>query len=119
MKIALSAEGNGLDYKIDERFGRSLGFIIYDLDQESLEHVENRQNREAAQGAGIQAARTIVDSGASVLVTGHVGPKAFAVLKTAGVEIYTVTGATVREGIERYREGVLKRIDSADVEGHW
>ena len=54
MKIAISSSGSTLEDTIDLRFGRAAMFIIYDLDHENFTSVDNEQNLNAAQGAGIQ-----------------------------------------------------------------
>ena len=85
MKIAVSSSGKDLDDQLDPRFGRSAYFIIVDPEIMAFEVVENQQNLNLPQGAGIQAAKTIVDNEAEVLITGHCGPKAFKVLQSDGV----------------------------------
>jgi len=119
MKIAITSEGSTLDDRMDQRFGRAAKFIIFETDDESFAVVDNDQNLNAAQGAGIQAAKHVVDSGARALVTGHTGPKAFTVLNAAGIAVYLAPVGTVREAIVAWVAGSLNRIDRADVEGHW
>ena len=86
MKIAFSTSGETLDSPLDARFGRAPKFLVYDLDSETFEVVDNRQNLNAAQGAGIQSAETVARLGVNILVTGHCGPKAFRVLRAAGIK---------------------------------
>lgn len=119
MKIAFSTSGNDLNAPLDSRFGRSPKFLIYDLDGNSFEVVDNEQNLNAAQGAGIQSAQTVARLGAGALITGHCGPKAFRVLIAAGIKIYNTSAATVTEALDQYRSGKLAEAKSADVEGHW
>lgn len=119
MKIAFTTSGDDLKASLDPRFGRAAKFLFYDLDAQSFEVVDNTQNLQAAQGAGIQAAQTVAKRGAQALVTGHCGPKAFRVLSAAGIQIYNTDAATVEEALIRYRAGQLKEASGADVEGHW
>lgn len=119
MKIAISAAGNTLESPVDPRFGRAAGFIIYDTETGAFEHKDNSQNLNAMQGAGIQSAKHISDSGAEALITGHCGPKAFTALKAAGVKIFTGASGTVMENIEKFKSGALAESENADVEGHW
>jgi predicted Fe-Mo cluster-binding NifX family protein len=119
MKIAFSTSGNDLNAPLDSRFGRAPKFLIYDLDGNSFEVVDNEQNLNAAQGAGIQSAQTVARLGAGALVTGHCGPKAFRVLQAAGIKIYNTSAATVTEALNLYVAGKLAEAKSADVEGHW
>ncbi len=119
MKIAFSSSGDTLEAALDQRFGRAAKFIIYDTDTASFATVDNTQNLEAAQGAGIQSAQNVVRAGATVLVTGHTGPKAFKVLEEAKVATYLCPTGTVGEALEQWKKGTLKSISEADVEGHW
>ena len=118
MKIAFTASGNGLDAPMDSRFGRAPKFLIYDLDRETFEVIDNSQNLNAPQGAGIQAAETVVRSGAGILVTGHCGPKAFRVLSSSGIKIYYSAVSTVEAALAAFRNGKLTPTETADVEGH-
>lgn len=119
MKVAFTTSGNGLDAPLDSRFGRAPKFLIYDMEAGTFEVIDNQQNLNAAQGAGIQSAETVVRTGSKVLVTGHCGPKAFRVLSAAGVSIYNTEAATVALALEEYRSGKLIGSTGADVEGHW
>ena len=118
-KIVFTTSGNNLEADMDPRFGRAANFLIYDLSQQSFTMIENQQARNAAQGAGIQAAETIVRAGADTLVTGHCGPKAFKVLDTAGVKVFNSTAATVAEALKALLAGSLTPAATSDVEGHW
>ena len=119
MKIAFSTAGETLESPLDSRFGRAPKFLVYDLDSETFEVVDNQQNVNAAQGAGIQSAETVARLGVKSLVTGHCGPKAFRVLLAAGIKIYTTDAPTVAAALELYRSGKLIEAKAADVDGHW
>ena len=66
MKILISAQGTTADSQVDPRFGRAQHFLLHDTDTGKLTAIDNVQNLQAAQGAGIQAGRTVVDAGAEV-----------------------------------------------------
>lgn len=119
MKIAFTTTGNDLTAQLDSRFGRASKFLVYDLQSDSFEVFDNTQNLNAAQGAGIQSAETIVRAGAKCLITGHCGPKAFRVLNAAGIIVYNTDLPTVGVALEQFRAGKLHASQSADVEGHW
>jgi predicted Fe-Mo cluster-binding NifX family protein len=119
MKIAFTTSGEDLESPLDSRFGRAPKFLVYDLDQDAFQMIDNQQNLNAAQGAGIQAAQTVAKAGANILVTGHCGPKAFRVLTAAGIKIFSAQAPTVAEALDQYRSGKLAEAKSADVEGHW
>ena len=119
MKIAFTTSGDGLDAPLDSRFGRAPKFLVYDLENDSFEVLDNGQNLNAAQGAGIQSAETVARSGAKALVTGHCGPKAFRVLGAAGIRVFNTEATTVAAALDWYRSGNLTEAKAADVAGHW
>jgi predicted Fe-Mo cluster-binding NifX family protein len=84
-----------------------------------MQEQDNAQNLNAPQGAGIQAAATVSRLGATVLITGHCGPKAFQALTAAGIKIYTGATGSVSDAVAQFKAGTLKAADTADVEGHW
>ena len=119
MKIAVSSSGNDLSSEVDPRFGRAANFIVVDSETMDFKVVANTQNLSLPQGAGIQAGKTVVDSGAKVVLTGNCGPKAFAVLQEVGVAVVVGAQGTVAEAVAAYKSGELKAVDSPNVEGHW
>lgn len=119
MKIVFTTSGETLESPLDSRFGRAQKLLVFDLDLGTFEVIDNQQNLNAAQGAGIQSAETVARTGAKCLVSGHCGPKAFRVLTAAGIKIYNSDAATVAEALQQYRAGKLAEARSADVEGHW
>jgi predicted Fe-Mo cluster-binding NifX family protein len=118
VKIAVTADNNDLDASIHPRFGRASHFIIYDTENEDFTALDNRQQLDAPQGAGIQAADTVIRSGANALILRHCGPKAFRVLDAANLAVYNTRANTVREALELFREKKLERARSADMEAH-
>ncbi|MEW5803303.1 MAG: NifB/NifX family molybdenum-iron cluster-binding protein [bacterium] len=119
MKIVITSSGKSLESQIDSRFGRAAQFTVYDTETGEFQFVENNQNLNAAQGAGIQAAEAVSRIGADCVITGHCGPKAFRTLQAAGIQIITGAQGTVSYVIEEFKAGRLKTSDSPDVEGHW
>ncbi len=118
MRLAISSAGEALDSSVDPRFGRTRFFIVFEPETGAATAVSNSVNLNATQGAGIQAARTIINLGVKVLITGHVGPKAFAALKAGGITIYPVATGTVAEALEHFNSGFLNAMQAADVEGY-
>ncbi len=119
MKVAVTSQGRELDSPVDPRFGRARFFLVADTETGEFSAIDNEQNLNVAQGAGIQAGRNVVELGVAAVVTGHVGPKAFATLQAGGVQVYTGATGTVADAIEQFRAGALKLSGGADVEGHW
>jgi len=119
MKVAFTAAGDTLESAFDSRFGRAEKFIIYDMESGIFSVIDNTQNFQAAQGAGIQSAQHVVASGAEAVVTGHLGPKAAKVIFAAGIAAYHADANTVGEAVSMYKSKALKPLRDADVEGHW
>lgn len=119
MKIAFPTSGNNLGSELDGRFGRAPKFLLYETDNETIEVFDNKQNLNTAQGAGIQSAERVIRLGAKALITGHCGPKAFKVLSSAGVKIFTTDATTIVKALDLFRQGELLEANISDVEGHW
>lgn len=119
MKVAITAQGQDMSAAVDPRFGRAKHFIVVDTDTDQWSAHDNGQNLNAAQGAGIQAGKNIIDLEVSALITGHVGPKAFMTLQSGGVEIYTGAEGSVADALAAFKAGTLVKADGADVQGHW
>ena len=119
MKVIVTSQGRELNSPVDPRFGRARYFIVVDTETGDFSAADNSQNLDAAQGAGIQAGKNVVDLGAKAVITGHIGPRAFATLQAGEVAIHTGASGTVADAIEQFKAGTLEQSGGADVEGHW
>lgn len=120
MKIVICAQQADPKGFIDNRFGRSAYFAVYDDVKKCWGFIENTQNLQATQGAGIQAAQHVLNAEAEVLLACHLGPKAAAVLKADGVSVFQIqAGVRLTEALSAYQAGQLESINQANVEGHW
>lgn len=114
MNICITAEGPSLEAKIDPRFGRCRYFIFVDIETMKFQAIENK-NLQSAGGAGIQSGQFMASNQIKSVITGNVGPNAFQTLQAAGIEIFTGASGTVREAIEKYKEGAFKKTQGATV----
>ncbi|MBU4272449.1 MAG: NifB/NifX family molybdenum-iron cluster-binding protein [Planctomycetes bacterium] len=119
MKIVVTAQRAEMESAVDPRFGRAKYFVLVDTETGQHQAHDNAQNLNAPQGAGIQAAQAVAQLGAEAVLTGHVGPKAFATLGAANIAIYTGAAGTVKEAIEQFQARRLEPAAKADVQGHW
>ncbi len=119
MKIAVTSMGQDLESKVDARFGRAKWFIVADTETTQFQVINNEQNLNAGQGAGIQTAENISRHGVGAVITGNCGPKAFRTLSAAGIRIYCDAEGTVAQALEKFKSGKLKQAEGANVEGHW
>ncbi len=119
MKIAITAESPDLEAQIDPRFGRAAGFVVVDPDTMAFDYVDNGASQVMGKGAGIQAAEILADTGAGVLLTGFVGPKAFQALRAAGIAIgQNLENQTVREAIQSFRDGKVQIAGAPNSRSH-
>ncbi len=120
MKIALTCREDKTGSLIDSRFGRAPLFFLTESDEKPGYFIPNTQNKQAVQGAGIQAAQTVLAEDPDVLITGHCGPKAFRILREAGVRVFqSESDKTIEEALRLFADNGLKELEGADVEGHW
>ena len=118
MKIAVTAKSNNLDSEIDPRFGRCSFFLIIETDTMSFDSISN-ESAMASGGAGIQAAQTVARAGVEIVITGNIGPNAFQTLSAAGIKVFTGANGTIKEVIEKYKKGELRKTESASVGSHF
>ena len=119
MKVAITVTQANLNAEIDQRFGRSKFFAIFDTENGNVEFMDNGINLEAATGAGVQAASNVINSGAKVVITGNCGPKAFRVLSEGGVKVIIGAAGSLSEVIEKFKRNEYDYATSSNVEGHW
>lgn len=120
MKIVITSSAGTLADPIDMHFGRAHAFLLADTETGTATVHDNKQNLQAAQGAGIQSAETVAGLGAEAVITGSVGPKAFRALQAANIPIYLVDAVCPgTEALRRFKDGELKPLDTANGEMHW
>ena len=104
MKIVISSTGPDLDSAVDPRFGRAAYFLIVDSDTgELVESIDNAAGVNAGQGAGIGAAALVVDKDVQAIMTGHLGPKAMAVIDKTTIKVLTNVSGTVRAAVSQFK----------------
>ncbi len=108
MKIALPLDENQQEVCVS--FGRAPFFMIYDSETATSVCIDNPA-AQAQGGAGLLAAQTVVDSGATVLITVRCGENAAQVLQAAEVGIYKPVDKGVQQAIHAYLAGDLVVLD--------
>uniref|UniRef100_A0A7C5KAR6 Dinitrogenase iron-molybdenum cofactor biosynthesis protein n=1 Tax=Thermodesulfobium narugense TaxID=184064 RepID=A0A7C5KAR6_9BACT len=102
---------------IDESFGRAKFFLVYDTEKGTWEQYENSQNIKAPQGAGLQAAQTIINANVDVLISKNIGPKAFNLLNSQNVKIYSTDEKDVKLALDLFLNDKLKRMENPNQIG--
>lgn len=119
MKIAIPVDEKSVDSNVCVSYGRTPYFLIYDVDTKESVFLDNSAAASTG-GAGIKAAQTIVDNKANVLLTPRCGENAAEVLKSADIEIFKTTSASVKDNIDAFIDGKLPLLDEihAGFHGH-
>ncbi len=115
MKICITSEGNDLNSKVDQRFGRCQYFIFIDTDTSQFEAVQN-QNVNGSGGVGVQSGQLVAEKEAKVLLTGKVGPNASKTLESAGIEVVLDVEGAVKEALDRFKNGELKPVKGPNAD---
>ncbi len=111
-RIAVAAQGPSLEARTDPRFGRCACFLIVDPDTLAFDLLENG-SLDLASGAGIGAARLLIDAGVSTVIVRHVGPNPLGVLQAAGIQVFGAGDGTVRQALAGWRDGSLRVLRQA------
>ncbi len=107
MKVLLPVDEDKKDICVS--FGRTPYFMIYDTDSKQKEFIVN-EAASAQGGAGIKAAQTVIDSGATAVITVRLGENSAEVLKAGEVGIFKAKGADVDENIELFLDKKLNKL---------
>ena len=119
MKIAIPVDEKTLESNVCASFGRTPYFLIYDIETKESIFIDNSAAASTG-GAGIKAAQTIVDNKVNALLTPRCGQNAADVIKSADIEIFKTTSASVKDNIAAYIDGKLPLLDEihAGFHGH-
>jgi len=113
-KIAICADSDSPSALIDGRFGQCAYFMLWDEERQCFTAVRNGRP-ELNKGAGTGAAQELLQLGVGYLICNRIGPKAFAVMQKAGVEIYAAKeGLILEAALKQYRAGQLPLIEAAN-----
>lgn len=120
MIIAITSTGPTEESTIDKRFGRARYFLIYDTEKDEFKPLDNLSGMNEMQGAGVSSGEKMFKAGVEVVVTGHVGPKAYRTLNASKIKVaFCKEDVTVKEAAAMYVDGKLTVSDGPDVEEHW
>ena len=118
MNVAVTSQGPDLESQVDPRFGRAPCFVVVDTATGAVAVRHNARNRRTAHAAGMQAAGALIALDAAAVITGSIGPKAFATLQAGRVNVYTVRFGSVGEAVEKFKAGELEPLVEANAKEH-
>jgi len=109
-RVAVVSQGEGLEAPLGLRFGTCSFFVLVDpatLEWEAVRVEPDGPTREV----NLQGIRAVVRGGADVLITPHIHAECCKALQALAVTVYLAPeGITVREALERYRQGGLEPL---------
>ncbi len=108
MRIVIPANGTDLDAPVSPVFGRCANFIFVDTEIEEGDtappfEVHTNPALQTPSGAGVQAAQFVLQQGAKAVLSANLGPNAFRIIQSAGIPVYALKGATVREAVDAFK----------------
>lgn len=104
-RICIPAQGKDLDAEVDSNFGRAPYYLMVDPSTLDFEVVEN-PHKDAAHGAGIQAAQLVAGRNVNTVLTGNCGPNAQNVLQASGIHVQTGVKGTAKQALSKYKSEV-------------
>jgi predicted Fe-Mo cluster-binding NifX family protein len=110
-RIIIPAEdGNGLNARLSEHFGRAPYFIIVDLEDNNISSVQVVSNEsEHFGGFGLPSNR-ILQFRPNAVITYGMGPRALSIFQGAGVAVLRANADIVKDVVEAYRRDKLEEL---------
>ncbi len=111
--VALSVESmDGLQSKLDPRFGRSHAFLIFDADSRTITSQFFNNAASAACGAGTAAAVAMNSNHVGAVISGRFGPKAIEALRGFNIEMWIAPeGISASRALKQFRAGKLSKME--------
>jgi predicted Fe-Mo cluster-binding NifX family protein len=108
-RVAAVSIGEGLEARLEVRFGICSSFVV--VDPTTMEWEVVRVDPDGpAQTVNMKGIQAVARSGATVLITPQIHPECCMALHALAVAVYLAPeGITVREAIERYEQGELEQ----------
>ena len=117
MKIAIpSSDASGLDSRVFPHFGRCPFYTLVDTESGKVGILPNTSMHF---GGSKSPPELLLDEGVTVLVCKDLGEKAVSLFQDAGIDVYIGARGVVKEAIEAWKRGELKKpSDEYVCEGH-
>ena len=113
--ISISIAKESLDAPVEALFGRARFFILADPGTMEWEALDNLSSLSANQLVGVMAAQRLVRKNIQTVMTGKCDSKAFAELKSAGVQVSLDTKGTVRQTLDSLSRGEVSPATGPNV----
>ncbi len=109
MKIAISAQGPGLDAMVGHRFGTSPYLLVIDTETNDLKPIPIPGVR-GGKGSGMQVVALAVGEDVQVVLTGYCSPVAEKYLADSGVMVLTGIQGNVAQVVDDFKSGAFEPL---------
>jgi len=118
-RIVIPAEdGNGLDARLSEHFGRAPYFIIVELEDGNISNVQAVPNESEHFGGFGRPPDRILQLRPNAVITYGMGPRALSIFQEAGIAVLKANADTVKDVIEAYRHDRLEELTEGCRHAH-
>ncbi|MHC1579521.1 MAG: NifB/NifX family molybdenum-iron cluster-binding protein [Candidatus Alkanophagales archaeon] len=118
LRVAVPTYRGGLDDLVCEHFGRAPTFTIVDLETGDVEVLQNYSEHFGGSG---YPPEILAEKGVSAVLCKGLGPKALAMFRQLGIEVYVGASGTVRDAVRDFQARMLREaseMDTCDRHGH-
>ena len=115
MKICIPTTGNdGLDDSVGEHFGRVPTYTIIDLETSQVKIIANTSHH--MNGSGYPP-EMMQQEGVDIMICQGLGRRAINMFNEYGIEVYIGATGAVRDAVDDFKKGLLKKATSDDACG--
>jgi pyruvate formate lyase activating enzyme len=107
MKVLIATQGSTLDSAVAKRFGHAPHYLLIDLATMRVEAIDN-QEHDDTHAIVPQAAK----DGVKVLITGNIGPNAFALARSLNLQVALARRMSAKEALKSLQKGELEMLNS-------
>jgi predicted Fe-Mo cluster-binding NifX family protein len=110
MKIAIPIKDKD-NLILNDRFGRSRAFYLYDMDEEDSSIIDNKSNIQSAHGSGVQTSSMLAQKGIDAIIAKEVGPKAHDILKQSNIKVYLAKDTDeINKLVDMFKNNQLEKL---------
>jgi predicted Fe-Mo cluster-binding NifX family protein len=110
-RIVIPAEdGDGLNARLSEHFGRAPYFIIVELEDGNISNVQVALNESEHFGGFGRPPDCILQFRPNAVITYGMGPRALSIFQEARIAVLKANADTVKDVVEAYRQGKLEEL---------
>jgi len=103
-------DGNGLDARLSQHFGRAPYFVVVEIQGDKVASVQAVPNQSEHFGGYGLPPDLILQLRPDAVITFGMGPRAISRFQEAGVAVYRAQSETVKEVVEAYLQGKLEEL---------